>query len=262
MKITKWQPPAKSLTGSFTHRQKWFNLVLFALLITSCTPKDEAQKVVDRAIEHAGGDLYNHSEVSFRFRDIDYSARHNEGLYEYIRIIDDSVGIIRDVLNNDGFYREINGQKVDLIDTMAAKYARSVNSVIYFALLPDALNDPAVIKEYLGKKEMDGKTYDKIKVTFKQEGGGAHYEDEFVYWFEENTGDLDYMAYLYFTDGGGMRFRKAYNAREVNGIRFSDYINYEASDTVSLVHMDDAFNQGALKELSLIELENIQVVPL
>lgn len=217
---------------------------------------------MDRAIEHAGADLYNHSEISFRFRNIDYSARHNEGLFEYVRIIDDSVGIIRDVLNNDGFSREINGQKVNPIDSMAAKYARSVNSVIYFALLPDALNDEAVIKKYLGKKEMEGKTYDKIQVTFKQEGGGIHYEDEFIYWFEENTGALDYMAYLYFTDGGGMRFRKGYNSREVNGIRFSDYINYEATDTVSLVHMDDAYLQGTLKELSLIELENIQVEPL
>jgi hypothetical protein len=246
-------------------RLKWCKPVSYFLLsvaLLSCSENDKAQEVVDQAIEHAGGDLYNHSEISFRFRDIDYSARHKDGLYEYIRVFENEDGLVRDVLNNEGFYREINDERVEVVDSMAAKYARSVNSVIYFALLPDALNDPAVIKEYLGKKQIDGTTYDKIRVTFMEDGGGKDHEDEFIYWFDEETGAMDYLSYLYFTDGGGMRFRKAYNPRVINGIRFTDFINYEPTDTVSVRNMDDAFLKGTLKELSLIELENIQVKPL
>jgi len=243
-------------------RPKWFNrlFLLFSLsIVFACSPEDKAQTIVDEAIEVHGGDLYHHSQVAFRFRDRDYSALNNEGRFEYVRLFEDSVGLVKDVLNNDGYYREVNGREVDVIDSMAAKYARSVNSVIYFGLLPDALNDPAVIKEYLGKKEIKGSTYDKIRVTFHKEGGGKDYDDEFIYWFEEETRAMDYLAYLYYTDEGGIRFREAYNPRTVNGITFYDFINYQPKDSLVLETIDDAYLNGELEELSRIELENVEV---
>ena len=255
---------AKFRTVSFMHRPKWSDLFYLFLItsILSCAPEDKARTAIHEAIEIHGGDLYDKSEISFRFRDRDYSALNDGGVYQYVRVFEDSTGLVRDVLNNDGFYREINGQQVDVIDTMAAKYARSVNSVIYFAMLPDALDDAAVVPEYMGTKEIKGTTYDKIRVTFRQEGGGKDYEDVFIYWFDTETRDMDYLAYLYYTDEGGIRFREAYNPRVVNGMKFYDFINYQPKDTLILDAIDEAYLNGELEELSRIELEDIQVKPL
>jgi len=246
---------------------RYLFLFLLPLVILSCNSKENGElppedKWVIESIENSGGDLYNSSKVAFRFREHDYEATHSNGMYEYVRIMNTQDTMIRDVLNNEGFYREINGTVADLPDSMAAKYTRSVNSVIYFALLPDGLNDEAVNREYLGEKEIGGKTYHKVRVTFDQQGGGEDFEDVFIYWFNSETGFFDYMAYLYHTDGGGVRFREAYNPRVVNGMRFMDYNNFKPTDSLRLEDIDDAFMNGSLEKLSVIELEGISVEPL
>ena len=246
--------------------------LLFIAILSGCGPSVNDQndnqslppedKWVVESIEKSGGDLYNKSDVSFRFREHEYRAIHNDGLYEYVRTLTTEDSVVRDVLTNEGFYREINGQRIDLPDTMAAKYTRSVNSVIYFALLPDGLTDDAVNRSYLGTTEINNTTYHKIQVTFDRQGGGEDFEDEFIYWFNDETGFFDYMAYLYHTDGGGIRFREAYNPRVVNGIRFMDFNNFKPKDSLNLQQIDDAFLKGELEKLSVIELEGISVQPL
>jgi hypothetical protein len=56
-------------------------------------------------------------------------------------------------------------------------YANSLNSVIYFALLPHGINDDAVNKEYLAETTIKDQPYHKIKITFDPEGGGSDYEE-------------------------------------------------------------------------------------
>ena len=134
---------------------------------------------------------------------------------------------VHDHLTNGGLWREVAGEKVVLSIKDSAAYANSVNSVIYFALLPYFLNDPAVIKTYLGTEVIGEKEYERVMVTFQQEGGGKDFEDEFIYWFDGDTYHLDFLAYNYITDGGGARFREAFNARQINGVRFVNYTNYK-----------------------------------
>ncbi len=177
------------------------------------------------------------------------------------RSFQDSTELVVDVLTNDDFQRSIDGNLVEVPDTMAVKYGNSINSVFYFALLPYGLNDAAVNKSYLGDVEIKGQSYHKIKVTFDQEGGGTDFQDVFIYWFNNETSHPDYLAYQYETNGGGMRFRQAYNERIVNGIRFVDYINYKpkVKGSVQLNAIDKAYTSDQLKELSRIELDDVQV---
>jgi hypothetical protein len=114
----------------------------------------------------------------------------------------------------------------------------------------------------MGMKEINGKNYHKIRVTFGQEGGGDDFQDVFIYWFEEQSLSMDYMAYLYFTDGGGMRFREAINPRRVNGVLFQDYYNFKPPEEMPLDSIDDAYMAGELELLSEILMENIQVTPI
>ncbi|MBL6444992.1 hypothetical protein JMN32_01640 [Fulvivirga sp. 29W222] len=240
------------------------NLILLAsgLLLFNCSPKTEDPNlIVNKTIELAGGNNYNNVEIEFTFRGREYGAKINDGNYEYVRLFKDSANLYRDVLNNNGFYRETNGKKADIPDSMAVKYSNSVNSVIYFALLPKGLNDPAVNKTYLGSHKIKEKEYHKIKVTFNKNGGGKDFEDQFIYWVDKENYKVDYLAYQYYTDGGGFRFREAFNKRTVEGISFADYINYRPKPDVQLdlEKLDDAFSAGQLEELSRIELENIKV---
>ncbi|MEQ8812483.1 MAG: DUF6503 family protein, partial [Imperialibacter sp.] len=95
--------------------------------------------------------------------------------------------------------------------------------------------------------------------TFQQEGGGKDFEDVFIYWFDKDSYQLDYLAYYYNTDETGIRFREAYNRQTVDGILFQDYINYAPIDSTITVHQtDDQLEKGLLKELSRIENEKLE----
>lgn len=228
---------------------------------TSSTPGDTATWVIMQAISRHGGDQIDHSRIAFDFRDRHYISERNGGLFTYERNWQDSTGKqYRDVLTNTTLYREIDGQRVDLNAKDSSAYANSTNSVLYFALLPYNLQDAAVQKKYLGKSTIKGQEYYKVKVTFGQEGGGKDHEDEYIYWFHAQDFTMDYLAYNYLVDGGGARFREAYNIREIEGIRFADYINYQPEpDSREVGVFDSIFVAGGMTELSRIETENIEV---
>ncbi len=226
----------------------------------ACSSGNDPQKIIDKAIQNHGGDGYENILVNFDFRGRHYVLLHQNGSFQYERHFSDSAGQIKDVLTNHGFKRFLNDH--DITDTVkkAAAYARSVNSVAYFALLPYRLNDPAVNKSYLGTGVIKNEVYHKILITFDQEEGGDDYSDEFVYWVHSKNFTMDYLAYLYYTDGGGKRFRAPFNVRTVGGIRFADYKNYQEVDgSIKLEDYDEEYNQGSLKMLSKIELENLDV---
>lgn len=243
------------------------NLFIFLLgsaVFTSCESRTEAEKIVDKAIEAHGGGAYSHSKVEFDFRNIHYTIYKTQDRFEYKREFSDSTGRVIDVLNNAGFERTVNGVKIDtLSEEWIGKYSRSVNSVAYFAFLPYGLNDPSVFKTSVGETEIKGEKYDLIKVTFAEEGGGEDFDDEFLYWIGTEDSIVDYMAYSYHTDGGGVRMREVSAVQEVGGIRFQNYLNFKPEDeSVQVEEMQELYESGDLEVLSEINLENIKVEPL
>jgi len=228
-------------------------------------PKKEltAQEIVDNSIADSGGKLFNDHQVTFDFRDKSYVSENVDGQRVYKRISDLDTTTIIDIKRGDDFERYVNDSIVMVHDTMAVKYANSINSVHYFVRLPYGLNDAAVNKEFLGKETIEDKEYYKVKVTFDQQGGGDDFEDTYLYWFDLKTFKPEYLAYDFHTDGGGQRFRKAYNERYVNGIRFVEYENYKPKDDSSgILEIGQRYNEGELELLSKIELKNITVTPL
>lgn len=220
----------------------------------------EAQRIVDKSIEVSGGDLYKTSNVAFDFRDREYMLQIVDGRRVMERTFNTDSSSMVDRVDPKGFQRFVNDSLIHVSDSMANVYSNSINSVHYFAYLPYGLNDPAVNKELLGRIKIKGNDYYKVKVTFDKEGGGDDYEDTYIYWFNKDTYKVDYLAYDFHTDGGGMRFRKAYNERYVNGLRFVDYENYRPENMpTSIVNIDSLFLQNKLTLLSKIRLKNIKV---
>ncbi|WP_420318505.1 DUF6503 family protein [Ekhidna sp.] len=238
-------------------------IVLLSIIAACSTLTPTAQQVVDEAIKYSGTEVLRNATASFSFRDINYQYQVNGGSFTYTRIQQDSVGNeVKDILNNSGLVRTINGDIVEITDEKSAAYTSSVNSVIYFAFLPYKLNDAAVNKSYEGQVSINNETYHKIKVTFDQEGGGEDFEDVFYYWFDSKDYSLDYLAYIYEEEEGtGTRFRVAYNTRIVNGVVIQDYKNLKprVKGSVELKNIDQAYQSGDLVELSLIELEDVVI---
>lgn len=220
-----------------------------------------AATLIQKAIDNHGGEVYKKVAIDFDFRDRHFHVEGIGGDFTYIRSFSDTTGTqFRDMLTNSAFSREINGEKQQLTPKDSAAYANSVNSVVYFALLPYFLQDAAVQSSYLGEVTIKGEPYHKIKVTFQQDGGGKDFDDEYIYWLHKDKNTMDYLAYNYQVDGGGARFREAYNVRTIEGIRFADYINYKpTTGTLDVVTFDDLFAQGKMEELSRIDTENVKV---
>ncbi|WP_149274669.1 DUF6503 family protein [Pareuzebyella sediminis] len=224
---------------------------------TQSSKMKKADSVVNEAIEAHGGERYHNAFYSFEFRKKKYTFRNNNGNFKYTVTSSERGTQITDILNSGTFKRFVNDTEVALSKKDVTKYSEALNSVIYFALLPYKLNDKAVNKTYIGKTSIKGENYDMVGVNFDRIGGGNDHNDEFLYWFNTETHTMDYLAYSYETNGGGVRFRSAYKPRTIDGIRFQDYINYEASLGTPLHELSELFENGKLKELSRIETENI-----
>lgn len=243
---------------------KYYFIIVLLLLFNSCKEEKKqlsAQEIIDKTIENAGGKKYDNAIINFTFRDTKYSSKRQSGQFELTRILTDSLGTLKDVLDNNGFQRSKNEIKVDLPDSMATKYANSINSVHYFVQLPYGLNSDAVVKELAGEAKIKNEKYYKIKVTFKQDGGGTDHDDIYMYWINQVNFTVDYFAYKFYTGKGGIRFREAYNPRMIGGLRFVDYRNYNIDpwEDVDLKTLDELFKEGKLDLLSDIKTEDISV---
>lgn len=245
--------------------RKILGVFFIVAMLFGCNKKQksiapDASEIIKSAIELAGGNLVANAEIEFDFRNIHYKAVRNNGSFELSRSIERNDSVIYDALNNIGFKRFVNSSLIDLTEEDIAKYKSSVNSVHYFSVLPFGLDEMAVNKRYIDSTNINGKPYYIIEVTFNEDGGGEDFEDVFLYWIHAKTFKIEYLAYKYFTEGGGLRFREAYNERFVNGIRFIDYKNYKPeTKLVTLKELQNLFESDNLELLSTIDLENVKV---
>jgi hypothetical protein len=238
-----------------------FTLLGFLLLGCASQPKpskSKEQSIIDAAIKTHGGDQYQSAKIGFEFRERSFTLEHEAGRFIYTSEQEKDGRTIRSVLDNDDFRRTVDGSAVELSEKDKIRFGNSVNSVIYFALLPYRLNDPAARKTYKGNTKINGQSYEAVEVRFTEQGGGTDHDDVFMYWVNTQTKTVDYLAYIFHVNKGGVRFRKAYNPRMVDGIRFQDYENYKADIDTPLEQLPALYETGNLELLSKIELENIR----
>ncbi|MCM4158502.1 deoxyribose-phosphate aldolase [Antarcticibacterium flavum] len=249
---------------NFCRKNKVLSVMLISALFLSCDTseeKTEGEKIIEKSIEASGGENYGNAEIKFTFRNREYKSKRNGEKFRLERLVKDSTGnTTHDILSNEGLSRYKNGEVAIVPDSMVTRISDGVNSVHYFVQLPYVLNSPAANKELLGEDEVEGETYYEVKVTFREEGGGTDHHDEFVYWIHKENYTVGYLAYRFFTNNGGIRFRKAVNPRTIGNIRFVDYKNYKTDDlSTPLRDLDSLYEAGDLKFFSNIETENINV---
>ena len=221
----------------------------------------KAEQWIEKTIAAHGSDALRNAEVQFQFRKANFLVkRDNYDFYYQRQQVDTSGRRIIDQVWPDSTFRSIDGEKQQLKPKKANAISESLHSVVYFAFLPEPLQDPAVNASYLDQTTVKGEPYHRIQVTFDEKGGGPDHDDEYLYWIHDETHTLDYLAYNFQVNGGGARFRAAENARTIGGIRFQDYKNYKPTDgRMELTGLDSLYEKGELKLLSEIDLENIEV---
>lgn len=235
-------------------------VICLPLVSHSCEKGVEnAQAIVDRSLKEHGVQELEDDSVRFTFRDHRYLHYQNEGRFHYERYALDSSKEYRDVLNNGGFTRYRNGEAVELKKADSLAYAEAINSVNYFAFLPYRLNDPAAKKEHIGQDTVEGTPYDIVRVTFRKEGGGKDHQDIFIYWFRERDARMDFLAYRYFRDDGGVRFREAFGRRRLEGTLIQHYHNFKASKRTDLKKLAEHWEKEELEKVSEIRTENVKL---
>ena len=242
-----------------------FSKFVFPILLLSfaCqSPKSKkVEEIINTVVVNSGFDSAIFS-VNFDFRDHHYSLTQKPSFYSFSRSIIQKEVEVKDLMtSNQPLKRYLDGVPIKISDSIRGVYSNSLNSVMYFFQLPKPLQDSSVIKVLMSSIEINGYSYWTIKVTFKEEGGGEDYQDEYRYWINQNNYEIDFLAYNYQSDGGGTRFRRAINKRKINGMFFQDYENYKPFQIFEqLDNLPKLFEQGNLELISLIENKNIIVI--
>jgi hypothetical protein len=236
-------------------------LIGFILLCTLGCQKSkqkaiEPSVVIGKAIEFSGKSKLNENVLKFKFRDYSYKAIPTCEGFQFERLSITSP--TRDIVKNGELKRFYQDSVIKLADTTAFSYYKSVNSVHYFTQLPLRLVDDAVRSSYLGEEEINGKAYHKLKIKFTENDGGEDFEDAYMYWFDTSDFSMDFIAYSFLVNSGGLRFRKAINQRTIDGVVFQDYENYNPKETPQeLEDLGQLWGSGDLELISKIENENV-----
>lgn len=235
-----------------------------ALLVSGTGQSEKVDRlaIVDRAIEHHGGSLYDHSLAVLRMCSrsgcYDIRARMEQGRYRY-----DVTGTV------GGIQRRVVSTNDDVLlwlDGIATEIERDRRSImrdwamarVYFCFLPYRLNDPSVFKQDLGLETWGGKDLQKIKVTFA-DGSSSDAEDEYLYWFDPSSGRIEQFAYSFVGDPGGLRFRRGIRYRRIGGILFFDQENFGVDGNhYSIDQVTEEF-VSAMRHISTVELRDITV---
>ncbi|PAP78864.1 hypothetical protein BSZ37_18835 [Rubrivirga marina] len=227
----------------------------------------EALALLDRARAHHGSALLDDATVRFAFRGTPFVAERDGGRFRYSRTLTDERGrVIEEVVDNDGAHRFVDGVEAPLTADGAAALTTGVNSVVYFALLPAPLADPAVRARLLTPDRVGGEDYDRVEVTFAQNGGGADYQDRYVYWLRQSDGQIGHYAYTYEVTPGdtaraatGTRFRVPIRTWREGGVVFQDWRNLSADSLGALRAFGDAYDAGRTFEVSTVVLDSVRV---
>ena len=227
------------------------------------TNAERANALIAQTQSAHRSDSLDGARLSFLFRGTDYSAQFGDDGQRYARSGKDALGPFADTLDARGF-RRTRGSHTDSLPPAAALAAEeALNSVLYFALLPRPLTDGAVQPRHLGETRIGDESYQVLDVTFGREGGGRDWQDRFVYWIHDERHTIDYLAYAFHVNGGGIRFRQAFGAREVEGVRVQNYRNFAPTDATlspnDLERLPQLWRAGRLRHLSDVILDDVRI---
>lgn len=202
---------------------------LMASILAAESPGQGRLEIVDRSIEFHGGEIFLHSlselQVCSKSGCYRIRARVDGGMFEI-----EAAGRVRDQerrvrITNETVEHWQDGSEMEVTTERSQSLRDWVMAKAYFVYLPFRLNDNSVVQQDLGIEVWKDRPLYKVKVTFVAETS-SDADDEFLYWFDPDTGRLEQFAYSFAGKPGGLRFRRAFNYRRVGGLLFFDQENW------------------------------------
>ena len=238
-----------------------FFICVFFIGCTTLSNEEIAAEWISKANTSHGTALLDDTTFTFQFRAYNYAYQKKKGRKAYARTRNTEEGILSDSLINDRYFsRWIDGKQVEVIDTLQKKYVESLNSVLYFVQLPKVLNDNAVVANYVGRVTIKGDPYIALKVSFKKEGGGVDFQDEYRYWIHEKSHLIDYLAYRFYSGEGGTRFRTVTLRERISGFVVQNYANFKPNEKYpALDDLPKLFEAQRLQKVSEIKNEAFEI---
>ncbi len=222
-------------------------------------------KIVARAIEHHGGDLYEGSQISMTITSLSGSFRidatRDGGEFEHV-VTDparDGRPERRVELTNEGVQEWLGGAAVAL-DAEGERRARAfADARVFFPLLPYTLKGGDIHFEDRGLETWDGRELQRMKVTFTP-GTSNDADDAYTFWFDPETGRVEQFGYDF---DNGLRFRKATSFQRVGGVLFSDQENYAVDGgKVPVDTLTPEYVAESMRLLSTVVISDVTVEPL
>ena len=235
-----------------------------ALAATTEIPKVQRLDIVDKAIAFHGGEVYSASETVLKL--CSKSGRYgvstvvDGGLFEFV-VTGRIRGVERKVrATNESVELWQDGSPVVVPADQEMRLRDWAVARIYFCFLPFRLNDDSVFKQDLGLEMWEGRPLHKVKVTFSP-GSSTDAEDEYMYWFDPQSGRVEQFAYSFTGNPGGLRFRLPFNYRRVGGVLFFDQENLGVEGTDLSVDDLDPEIVETMRQVSTVQLKMIEVRP-
>lgn len=239
-------------------------LVLLTSPLAAAEPVSRLE-IVDRAIEHHGGDLYETTRTRLDVCSLsgcfDVEAQTDGEAFALEVGGGSRDGVVTVRITNDEVRHWLDGEAIEVPQERQQALRDFVMERVYFTFLPYRLNDPSALKTDLGLETWGQEELHKVKVTFEA-GSSTDADDEFLYWFEPDTGRLRQFAYSYTGRPGGLRFRRLFNYRRIGGILFFDQENYGLEGDDLEVEQVTPERAAQMRRISTVQLREFEVVPL
>jgi len=158
-------------------------------------------------------------------------------------------------------------------DTVDASRARFYHNLFfYFYAMPFVVGDPGAFYEDVDPRELKGKTYNGIKISYGENIGDAP-DDNYILWYDPETGKMEWLMYTVTYSSGGpsdsYHLIKYDQWTEVNGLILPKAIQWHQFENDSVGEMQNEVlfenievTQDPPADSLFVMPENAQVAPL
>jgi hypothetical protein len=228
-----------------------FIAIITTAIIFSCSKSD---RIIEEAVEVSGYQGYSAFSVKFDIQDTHYIANRTKDGFSYERIFNDSTLIIHDILNNKGFMRMADTLTEILPELEAKRLSAGLDSVVFFALIPQSLAGTDFEIGYIGQAIYQTEKFDLFEIKSKPES----VKQSPLYcriWVGENQ-RIKFIQNFSNTSKRTTRFIEVKAYKSEGGIQVPEFAIYDVIEAVSSPDDIEAFMKAPK---TVVAIQNFKI---
>lgn len=238
-------------------------LILLLLGFTACEKETPltAKDILATSINKSGGEQFLYSQIKFHAADLDYYMER-KGHIANFTVERKSDSITYKATYENGYTNYYINDSIQQETPLTRRFINSnLEGFLYFVSFPHVLKQNAVILNRNADIEINKKSHYVLHVSFTKVEGEP--DNEFYLYIDKETYLINYTAEKYANTGNLPMFKRYYNSRMIEGIRFADYYSFRSNEEgAALENLVEQFKSYNLKDLRNIEFTDIEVTHL